>query len=156
MKIEKRMWIYSGLGKSNGGALVQRKSLSVNISKKILLIGGKTASLLGPFLARIASGKNCVLRVDATLDENPETWIKSGRLEKNFKEFIPNVVLLALNRRNLMASRMIRSQIIALRSLYYWLPPLEDSCDESAEVIPAAGDDAASFAAWSVRIWNSI
>jgi len=160
MRVEKRQWVYQGLGVPEGVGLVRRPSsrrlTDSAMTRRLLLCGEQLVKEILPPLARLASDGGMSIHVDARPGKSAHEWAKQGWLRAHLVTFQPTVVLLALDPRDLLARRLIDLRIARAGADLLWVVPHEIECPQEIGFFAAPSSSVTAMAGWVGRLWADI
>jgi hypothetical protein len=107
-------------------------------------------------MSKLASDVGASLHVDARPGSGLRDWATKGWLQSHLAVFAPTEVFVATDVRDPLARRMVQARVRGARAELFWLVPAGVPHVPSAHYLGAAGNDAASFAAWAARAWSAL
>ena len=157
MRVEKRLWIYAGLAVPEGVGFARRVVPHRSLARRrILLVGDRYAEGIIPPLAQLADGAGASLRIDLKSGAEARDWAKNGWLSAHLSIFCPTVVLLALDPRDMLASRRLRAKITGARAEEFWMVPPSVPWLTSPRFISIPRRSVEGHAAWAGRAWTML
>lgn len=109
-----------------------------------------------PPMSKLAGDSGAALHVDTRPRSSLRDWAKKGWLQSHLAAFRPTAVFIATDLRDPLARRMVQARVRRVCAELFWLVPAGVPHVSSTHYIGAAGDDAASFAAWAARAWSAL